>query len=118
MNGAILYLYAFDVANDVRPERIKEVLSCRPFPLAVRGGPGLPRDVRIYRPLTVELPPLAARAEAGTAGLIPLTPRVKIFDGGMLSISYEAPCREVALSDLVRYHQLTVEGAPLAQRAE
>jgi hypothetical protein len=118
MNGAVVSFYAFDVANDVRTERIGEVLSCRPAPFEVRSGPGLPRDIRIYRPLTVELPPLIAQAEAGPPAPIPLTPRVRIFEGGMLSISYEAACRDVRLSDLVRYHQMTVEGAPLAQRAE
>jgi hypothetical protein len=58
--GEVVYLYAFDVANEVRLDRAAELLPAKSAPVAGRDRPA-PREVPVRCPLTVELPQPAAR---------------------------------------------------------
>lgn len=115
MKGTVVYFFAYDVAGEIRTELVREILSERPFPFQIRVGGAVPRDVPIYRPLTVSLKPEDLESNVGR---VTIKPFVKIFDVGVLSISYEVSFRVAALIDLVPYHQLTVGGVALAARAE
>jgi hypothetical protein len=115
MEGTVVYFFAFDVAGEIRTPLVRELLSERPFPFQIRVGGAVPRDVPIYRPLTVSLKPETLSSNVGT---VTLRPFVKVFDVGVLSISYEVGFQAGALSDLVPYHLLTVDGIPLSVRAE
>ena len=53
ISGSVVYLFAFDVANEIRTEDVQEVLSARPAQLQLRTGTALPRDVRIHQPLVI-----------------------------------------------------------------
>ena len=47
LKGEVVYLYAFDVANEIITQRVQEILSEKPFPFEIRMDrtlPGLPRD--------------------------------------------------------------------------
>lgn len=115
MKGTVVYLYAFDVANEIRTASVRELLSEKPFPFQIRVGATAPRDVPIYSPLTISLRPLDCDSSVGP---VTLKPYVKLFDVGALSISYEIAFDKPALLDLVPYHQLQVRGEPLAKLAE
>ncbi len=115
MKGTVVYFFAFDVAGEIRTPLVREVLSQRPFPFQIRVGGAAPRDVPIYRPLTVSLKPEDLDSNVGR---ITVRPFVKIFDVGVLSISFEVSFRADALVDLVPYHALTVGGVALEVRAE
>lgn len=115
MKGTVVYLFAFDVANEIRTKRVQEVLSRKPFPFQIRLGAAAPRDVPIYSPLTISLSPLVASSNLGEIRLLPI---VKVFDVGALSISYEVAFEKSSLADLVPYHQLEIGGQPLAAVAE
>src|ERR1043166_1197684 len=86
MKGTVVYFFAFDVANDIRTELVREILSERPFPFQIRVGVAVPKDVPFYRPLTIGLKPEELDSNVGR---VTLKPFVKIFDVGVLSISYE-----------------------------
>src|SRR5438552_16234 len=115
MKGTVVYFFAFDVANEIRTALVREVLSERPFPFQIRVGGAAPRDVPFYRPLTIGLKP-----ETLESNVEPVTikPFVKMFDVGILSISYEVAFEVAALIDLVPYHQLLLDGLSLTARAE
>src|SRR5579871_4443933 len=115
MKGSVVYLYAFDVANEIRTKQVQEVLSQKPVPYQIRVGAGAPRDVPIYSPLTITLRP---RSCASSVGEIELRTSVKVFDVGALSITYEVPFETDALARLVPYHQLAVGGELLSVLAE
>ena len=53
MQGEVVYLYAFDVANDVLADRIGTVLGQRPLPLELRLRHATPKDVSFRRPWVV-----------------------------------------------------------------
>ena len=54
MKGEVVYLYAFDVANEIITPRVREILSEKPFPFEIRMDRTLPKDMPLYRPLAIE----------------------------------------------------------------
>jgi hypothetical protein len=115
MKGTVVYLFAFDVANEIETKLVKEILFQKPFPFEIRLGAAAPRDVPVYAPLTIRLKPLVCDSSLGP---LSLQPQVKIFDVGAISISYEVAFDKASLADLVPYHQLKIRGEPLAVEAE
>jgi hypothetical protein len=107
MKGRVIYLYAFDVANEILTSEVREVFSQKPFPFQIRMGSQMPRDVRIYAPLTIAL-----KIETIDGRL--LQPFVKIFDIGVLSVSFEMAVDVPGVLNLVPYHATPA----LARRAE
>jgi hypothetical protein len=115
MKGTVVYLFAFDVANEVHTSKVREVLSQKPFPFQIRVGATVPRDVPIYSPLTISLKPVDC---VSSVGPLILKPFVKIFDVGAVSISYEVAFEAPSLTNLIPYHQLRIGAEPLASLAE
>jgi len=115
MKGTVVYLYAFDLANEIRTSQVREVLSQKPFPFQIRVGATAPKDVPIYSPLTISLKPQECQSSVGP---VTIKPFVKVFDVGAISISYEVPFDKPALFDLMPYHQLQVGNEPLSAMAE
>ena len=115
MKGKVVYLFAFDVAGEIRTSEVTSVLGMKPRPLDIQLGPGAPRDLRFYLPLTVTLP---VEPCASSVGPISLKAAVKVFDVGVLSISFETPFDTSGLASLIPYHQLAVDQVPLQKRAE
>ncbi|MBI3858139.1 MAG: hypothetical protein HY293_20855 [Planctomycetes bacterium] len=115
MKGTVVYLYAFDLANEIRTSQVREVLSQKPFPFQIRLGAAAPKDVPIYSPLTISLKPLECETSVGA---LTLKPFVKVFDVGAISISYEAAFNTPSIGDLVPYHQLRIGKENLGALAE
>lgn len=108
MKGAVVCLYAFDVAAEIRTASVRELLKEKPFPFQIRVGAAAPRDVRIFQPLTIGLKP------DELPGGLPLKCVVKVFDVGVISIAFEIPFEGKGFDDLLAYHRLP----GLDQRAE
>jgi hypothetical protein len=115
MKGTVVYFFAFDVANEIRTPLVRELLSQQPFPFQIRVGGAAPRDVPFYRPLTVSL---KSEELDSNVGRVTIKPFVKVFDVGVISISYEVPFEAATLTDLVPYHLLSGNGIGLTTRAE
>src|SRR5262245_65529196 len=82
MKGEVVYLYAFDVASEIIADKVHEILAKRPFPLEIRTDHTSPRDMPLYKPLAIELPPLAA-ALRGQA----VRPLIRVYSVGVVSIA-------------------------------
>lgn len=115
MKGSVVYIFAFDLANEIRTRQVREILSRKPFPFQLRLGPTAPRDVPIYSPSTIALEPVEADANIGR---VILKPVVKVFDVGAISLSYEVLFDKETLLELIPYHQLQIDGVPLSVMAE
>src|SRR5215470_405316 len=59
LEGEVVYLYAFDVANEIITRRVQEILSEKPFPFEIRMDRTLPKDMPLYKPLAIEPRPLS-----------------------------------------------------------
>lgn len=115
MKGKVVYLFAFDVAQEIRTQDLQTVLSERPRRYQIEVGPAAPKELPADLPPTITLPPTPVSSNIGPVALKTV---VKVFDVGVISISYEAEFDVDQLAALIPYHQLTVEGIPLGERAE
>ncbi len=113
MRGEVVYLYAFDVANEIVTARVEEILSTRPVPFEIRAEHTFPKDVPLVRPLAIE-----PAEPSGTIGGRPLRLLVRVYEVGVVSIVVRVPCEAQALVDLEPFHRPQLDdGRPLDQLA-
>ena len=89
MKGEVVYLYAFDVANEIITSRVQEILSEKPFPFEIRMDRTLPKDMPLYKPLAIEPHPLPGRLHGAPVRLL-----IRVYDVGvvtvMMRVAFEA----------------------------
>ena len=115
MKGKVVHLFAFDVAAEIRTAEVRTVLSEKPFTPEIKLGTAAPKDVRYYQPLTVALPEERLSSNLGPVALKTL---IRVFDVGVISISFEIAFDVPAIASLLPYHQPTVRDVPLQRKAE
>jgi len=114
MKGEVVYLYAFDVANEIITPRVQEILSEKPFPFEIRKDRTLPKDMPLYRPLAIE----PNSPEACLYGA-PVRLLIRIYDVGVVTVMMRVAVEVAALGDLIRYHNPCLEdGVTLDKVAE
>jgi hypothetical protein len=114
MEGEVIYLYAFDVANEIFTPRVREILSEKPFPFEIRKDRTLPKDMPLYRPLAIEPQPLEAKLYGATVRLL-----IRIYDVGVVTVMMRVAFETNALAYLMRFHNPKLEdGLTLDQAAE
>lgn len=99
MKGEVVYLYAFDVANEIVTSRVRGILSEKPFPFEIRMDRTLPKDMPLYRPLAIEPPPLTAKLNEAAVRLL-----IRIYDVGVVTVMLRAAFAAEAPGDLTRFH--------------
>lgn len=121
--GAVFYLYAFDVAFEMRPGPVATVLG-----VPVQGGEGArdpqadppgddrrqPRHRLQERPLVARLPAVEV---ATPSGPLRIEARLSILRMGAISIRLRVPFQELALGELVRFHDLALADGPIHAHA-
>lgn len=107
LRGEVVYLRAFDLAYDMRRQRIPQILG-QPVRDYVAGPskPG-PKGGFFYRPQMVALPP---KTYPSAAGPLEVSITVKIFDVGAVSIQVRTPFAVSSLGELVDYYGLSLAG--------
>src|SRR5881275_484088 len=98
--GEVVYIYAFDVAYEMKREPVREVLGHPVAQFSVDSSKRSPRQLFFYRPQMVRLPPLE---RIGPAGPIRLERTVKLLPVGAISISVRVPFTVKSLDELVPY---------------
>src|ERR1039457_2938760 len=99
MKGEVVYLYAFDVANEIITPRVQEILSARPFPFEIRMDRTLPKDMPLYKPLAIEPPPLASPLHGAPVQLL-----IRIYDVGVVTVLMRVVVEAGAPGELMRFH--------------
>jgi len=99
MRGEVIYLYAFDVANEIATSRVREVLSTQSFPYKIQTDHTYPKDVPLYQPLTCQPPNLSERYKGAPVRLV-----VRIFDVGVVDIAMHVSFEAATLRELQAYH--------------
>jgi hypothetical protein len=113
MKGEVVYLYAFDVANEIATEQINDILANKPFPFGIQATHTLPRDVPLYRPLAIEPPALPT-----TLGGQPVRSLIRVYDVGVVSIAMRVRFEAANLADLLPFHKpVLANGVALDQTA-
>ena len=104
MTGEVVYLYAFDVANEIITPRVQEILSEKPFPFEIRQDRTLPKDVPLYRPLAIVPPPIKPLLQGAQVRLL-----VRIYNVGVVTIMMRVSFESKNLADLMRFHNPRLE---------
>src|ERR1700679_3542742 len=104
MKGEVVYLYAFDVANEILTPRVREILSEKPFPFEIRMDRTLPKDMPLYKPLAIEPSPLASRLLGSPVRLL-----IRIYDVGVVTVMMRAAFKTDDLGDLMAFHNPKLE---------
>jgi hypothetical protein len=97
--GEVVYLYAFDVANEIRLGQAAELLSGKPATFTLRKGRATPRSIPHSRPLHIE-PPLPVGRLGGESVRL----SVRIYEVGVVSLTIRVPFRCRSLSELASFH--------------
>ena len=104
MKGEVVYLYAFDVANEIITPRVQEILSEKPFPFEIRMDRTLPKDMPLYKPLAIEPSPLSAPLHGATVRRL-----IRIYDVGVVTVMLRVAFDVGALADLMPFHNPKLE---------
>ena len=106
-SGEIVYIFAFDLAYDMKRERITTLLGQPVKEYLIEPDKRSPKQLFFYRPQMVELP-LQTR-KVGEKSVAVRT-SVKIFNVGAVSIRIRVPFEADDLSDLVKFHSISIDG--------
>ena len=105
--GEVVYLYAFDLAYDMKREPISELLGQPVLEYLIGPSKRSPKTVFFYRPQMIRLP---AEHRTGPHGTVEIEQTVKVFSVGAISIQLRVPFEVDNLEELVKYHNLMFEG--------
>lgn len=99
MRGEMIYLYAFDVANEIVTADVREILASQSFPFTLNGDHTYPKEVPLHQPLTIEPPQPEARV-----GGQPVRVVIRVFEVGVVSVALRMPFTAARLADLMAWH--------------
>src|SRR5947209_16108006 len=108
--GEVVYIYAFDVAYEMRRQPIRELLGQPVAQFSMDASKRSPRHLFFYRPQMVRLAPLE---RIGPHGPVRVERTVKILPVGAISITVRVPFKVQQVEDLVVYHDLQFSNGSL-----
>ena len=104
--GEVIYLYAFDLAYDMKRTPIDSLLGQKIQEYSLGVNKRTPKRLFFYRPRMVTLPPIEKKLKGQT---VSIQTTVKIFNVAAVSIMIRLPFEVNSLNDLVDYHDLEFE---------
>lgn len=113
LRGEVVYLFAFDVGNEILTARVESQLARRLAPVQVRRPQIAPPGVTFYRPLSIDLTP-AAESVCGR----PAVTEIRVYDVGCVTVSVRVAVTATAVGELRPFHRARTDaGEPLAAAA-
>src|SRR5215212_1981634 len=103
-SGEIVYIYAFDVAYDMKREPVSGLMGQPVQQVLIDSSKRAPRQNLFYRPQMVQLPAVERTAPMGK---VKVHRNIKLLPVGAISITVRVPFDVSKLGDLVGYHDLT-----------
>jgi hypothetical protein len=101
--GEVVYIYAYDVAYDMKRQPVRELLGQPVAQFSVDASKRSPKQLFFYRPQMVRLPPLE---RIGPVGQVRAERVIKLLPVGAISITVRVPFDVGRIEDLVVYHDL------------
>lgn len=103
IRGEVVYIYAYDIAHDMRRERLQELLSQPTTEYSVGASRRSPKQWFFYRPDVVSLPVIKRKTHRG---LVCISRMAKVFSIGAISIQVRVPFEVDKLQDLASFYEL------------
>jgi hypothetical protein len=108
--GRVVYLYAYDVAYEMKRLPVTELLGQPMAQFSVDASKRNPRHLFFFRPQMVRLPPME---RIGPHGPVRVERSVKLLPVGALSVTISVPFAVASIEDLVVYHDLAFSNGDL-----
>jgi hypothetical protein len=102
--GEVVYVYAYDIAYDIKNEPVEKVLGQPTKDYLVGPSKRIPKQMFFYRPRVAEFAPEMRALRTGQT--LEIKKSVKIFGVGAMTIQIRVPFVVDRLEDLVGYHDL------------
>jgi hypothetical protein len=104
MKGEVVYLYAFDVANEIAVDKISDIAAGKPFPFQFQTHRAFPKDMPLYKPLAIKPPALGT-----TVGGRPVDLLIRVYEVGVVSITMQVSFEVDSLAELRPFHHPLLE---------
>src|SRR5262245_45855320 len=112
MKGEVVYLFAFDVAQEIVTRDVQEVLAAKPFPFAPRLDHTFPKDVPVYQPLAIE-----RERAVGSLGGKPVRCLIRIYEVGAVTVCMRVNFERDELFALAPFHDPVLDDGRALDRA-
>lgn len=112
--GKVVYMYAYDVAYEMRGEPPTHLFGQKLEPFTFGASKRSPRHMVFHRPQMVRLPSVQRK---GPYGQIQIERSIKLLPVGAISITVHVPFAVDKIEDLVIYHDLQTDGGLLSAEA-
>src|SRR5579872_5986698 len=99
--GEVVYLYAFDVANEMARKPVERLLGQPLAEFSAEASKRSPRQLLFYRPYMVRLP---TEERLGPQRPVRLERAVKLLPVGAISITVRVPFKCSSIDQLVAFH--------------
>jgi hypothetical protein len=104
--GEVAYIYAFDIAYDMKRQPIVELLGQSLQNYSIGASKRSPKQLFFYQPQMAKLPAEQRRINGQT---VRIQQSIKVFNIGAISILIRVPFEVKKIEDLVDYHELKFE---------
>mgnify|MGYP006969352004 FL=1 len=110
--GKVVYMYAFDMANEMIREPVRDLLGQPVAQFSVDASRRSPKHLFFYRPQMVRLPLME---RLGPQGRTVVERVVKLLPVGAISITVSVPFAVDSIEELVAYHDLEFNNGMLTR---
>ena len=112
--GEVVYIFAYDLAYDTKREQIHQLLGFPMKEYSIEPDKRSPKQLFFYRPQMVILPEETRRVGGQP---VPVKKSIKLFNVGAVSIQIRIPFEVENIKDLVRFHNVNIDGKVLETEA-
>lgn len=102
--GEVVYIYAYDIAYDIRNEPVESILGQPTKDYLVSPSKRIPKQMFFYRPRVAEFAPEKRTLDNGQS--VEIRKSVKIFGVGAMTVQVRVSFEVERLEELVDYHDL------------
>ncbi len=102
--GEVVYIYAYDIAYDIKNEPVESILGQPTKDYLVSPSKRMPKQMFFYRPRMAQFAPEKRTLDNGQS--VEIRKSVKIFGVGAMTVQVRVPFEVKRLEDLVDYHDL------------
>jgi hypothetical protein len=111
--GEVAYVYAYDLAYDMKRHTIDRILSQPTREYLIAPSKRSPRQMFFYCPQVADFPPQTKQLADGQA--VQIKRSIKLFNIGAISVQVRVPFAARSLEELVKYHGLQFADGVLDQ---
>ena len=114
LNGVVAYIYAFDIAYDLKRQPLTQLLGHRVTEVNLDANKRAPRELFLYRAQMVQMPNIYVDVEGQRVeGALTL----RLLPTGAVSVKYRIPFKNRSLKELTSFHSAVFGSINLQEQA-